>query len=329
MTTQTTTNELPITNEPSTTNEPLTLDRCGWSPDQPTTTNDQTLLREIVEFYHRVLKTHNRARAYLAQRGLGNPEIIERFRIGFADRSLTINFPDKQLKAGRQIRTRLQQVGILRDTGHGHFNGSVVFPVIDSDENVTEIYGRKIGKLRSGRSKYTYLLRTTHNGQIPRGLWNTAALHDTDEVILCHSIIEALTWWSAGYHNVTAAYGHDGFTDEHITAFQTHTIQRVVLAYGNTVLGNATSASVADHLNAAGITTVRLQYPVNRDANNVATGSNCPRDVLGKLLTDVHGTVVTHGTTGAPAVMDTHAATDLRRDSEPARNFGFIRKKRA
>ena len=79
----------------------------------------------------------------------------------------------------------MEQVGILRETGHGQFNGSVVFPVIDTDGNVTEIYGRKINrKLRRGTPEHTYLLRNALNGKRSRGIWNAAALNDTDEIIL-------------------------------------------------------------------------------------------------------------------------------------------------
>jgi hypothetical protein len=157
--------------------------------------------------------------------------------------------------------------------------------VFDSDGNVTEIYGRKINrKLRRGTPDHTYLLRNGHNGDTPRGIWNSSALQDTDEVILCHSIVEALTWWSAGHRNVTAAYGYDGFTEEQIASFQHHNIQRVLLAYGNTAQGNAASAAVAEQLDAAGMGTTRIKYPMGHDANETASRSTCPRETLSALL---------------------------------------------
>jgi hypothetical protein len=42
------------------------------------------------------------------------------------------------LESGAEIRGRLQRLGILRESGHEHFNGSVVFPVIDLEGNVTQ-----------------------------------------------------------------------------------------------------------------------------------------------------------------------------------------------
>jgi len=258
--------------------EPFTVDP---------STDDQTLVREIVDFYHRILQNHDGAQAYLAKRGINHPEAIDRFQIGFADRALALTLPAKRLKTGVQIRTRLEQVGILRNSGHGQFNGSVVFPVFDANDNVTEIHGRKINrKLRRGTPKHTYLLRNGSANRAPRGVWNASALKDADQVILCHSIIEALTWWCAGHHNVTAAHGQDGFTGEHVAAFQQHNIRQVLIAYGNTIQANAAAAAVAQQLDAAGIASARIKYPIGQDANKTATHGKSPSEVLGKLLGD-------------------------------------------
>ena len=53
--------------------------------------------------------------------------------------------------AGSRIRTcsrtsgwALQKLGVIRDSGHEHFNGSVVVPIIDPQGTVLGMYGRKI-----------------------------------------------------------------------------------------------------------------------------------------------------------------------------------------
>ena len=38
----------------------------------------------------------------------------------------------KNRAAGAEMRGRLQQLGILRESGHEHFNGSLVIPVINA-----------------------------------------------------------------------------------------------------------------------------------------------------------------------------------------------------
>ena len=92
--------------------------------------DDQQLLAQIVDYYHGCLKASQEALDYLRQRGITNSEVIEQFRIGYADRTLGLKLPIKQLKAGREIRGRLERLGMFRASGHEHFTGSVVFPIL-------------------------------------------------------------------------------------------------------------------------------------------------------------------------------------------------------
>ncbi len=48
--------------------------------------DDQKLLAEVVDFYHRTLKETSQGLNYLRSRGITNSEIIERFRVGCANR---------------------------------------------------------------------------------------------------------------------------------------------------------------------------------------------------------------------------------------------------
>jgi len=169
---------------------------------------------------------HREAIAYLKSRGLSSPEMMETFRLGFSNRTLGYRLPDKNRKAGAKIRGRLQTLGIFRKSGHEHFTGSLVTPVIDEQGEVLEVYGRKIHKnLPRGTPLHLYL-PGPH-----RGVWNETALSVHEEVILCESLIDALTFWSAGYRNVTASYGIGGFTPDHLEAFQRHETKRVLIAY--------------------------------------------------------------------------------------------------
>jgi DNA primase len=43
-------------------------------------------------------------------------------------------------------------------------------------------------------------------------VWNEEALIASKDIILCEALIDALTFWVAGYRNVTASYGVNGFT---------------------------------------------------------------------------------------------------------------------
>ena len=64
------------------------------------TMRDQALLDQVIEFYHQTLKTSPEALAYLEKRGLGSMELIERFRLGYANRTLAYRLAPKQYKAG-------------------------------------------------------------------------------------------------------------------------------------------------------------------------------------------------------------------------------------
>jgi len=227
--------------------------------------DDQALLRQVIEHYHETLKQSPEALAYLEQRGLNNPELIERFRLGFANRTLAYRLAGKKSKAGREIRGQLQKVGLLRQSGHEHFNGSLVIPVLDESGNVLEVYGRKITpNLRKGTPLHLYL-PGPH-----RGAWNVDALAEYDEIILCESLVDALSFWNAGYRNVTASYGVEGFTTGHLEAFKAHGTKRLLIAYDQDEAGEKAAGKLAEKLLAEGMEAYRIHFPKGMDANEYA-----------------------------------------------------------
>jgi len=104
--------------------------------------DDAALLTQVVGYYHETLKASPEALAYLKSRGLDHPELIDRFQLGFANRTLGLRLPLANRVAGAAIRTRLQKLGVIRESGHEHFNGSLVVPVMDEAGRVAEMYGR-------------------------------------------------------------------------------------------------------------------------------------------------------------------------------------------
>jgi DNA primase len=226
---------------------------------------DQSLLIQVVNFYHQALKTSPEALAYLKSRGITSPDVIERYQLGFANRTLGLRLPDKNRKVGGTIRERLQNLGILRASGHEHFNGSVIVPVTGENGDILEIYGRKITpNLRPGTPDHLYL-KGPH-----RGVFNIRALARYDEVILCEALIDALTFLEAGFPNVTASYGAGGFTPDHWEAFRRFKTKRVLIAYDRDDAGENGALSLAAELMAAGIECYRIQFPRGMDANEYA-----------------------------------------------------------
>ena len=70
--------------------------------------------------------------ATCARRQVNDPEAIEVFRLGHANRTLSYRLPTKERKDGAELRGRLQRLGVFRASGHEHLNGCVVVPIIDS-----------------------------------------------------------------------------------------------------------------------------------------------------------------------------------------------------
>jgi len=227
--------------------------------------DQQTALNQVLSYYHDVLKQTPEALEYLESRGLNNPELINHFKLGYANRTLAYRLPQKNRKAGSEIRQQLQAIGILRESGHEHFNGSLVVPVMNEHDLITEVYGRKVGqRLRKGTPLHTYL-PGAH-----KGVFNVDALRASTEIILCESLIDAMTFWVNGFRNVTTSYGINGFTDDHLAAFKQYKIERVLIAYDNDTAGNAATIELTEKLTKEGIDCYRINFPKNMDANEYA-----------------------------------------------------------
>jgi DNA primase len=240
---------------------------------------DRAAMLEVVRFYHRTLGDTPEAMRYLEKRGLRSAEMVERFKLGFSDRMLGPALPDKNRRAGMEIRKQLERLGVFRPTGHEHLRGSLVVPVMNLESDVVQMYGRKINDhLRGGTDYHLYL-----KGPM-RGVWNEEALIASKDVILCESLIDALTFWCAGYRNVTASYGVNGFTKDHRAAFERHGTKRVYIAYDADEAGDKAAAKLADELMGMGIECFRVEFPKGMDANEYALKVTPAAKSLGVLL---------------------------------------------
>jgi DNA primase catalytic core len=241
--------------------------------------DDHELLSQVVGYYNETLRQSPEALKYLESRGLKSAEIVDRFRLGFANRTLGYRLPAKNRSAGAEMRGRLQKLGILRESGHEHFNGSLVIPVINAEGDVVEMYGRKITpRLREGTPDHLYL-PGAH-----AGVWNEEALIASKEIILCEALIDALTFWVAGFRNVTASYGVNGFTADHRAAFEKYSTERVYIAYDRDEAGNTAAAKLAEELIGMGIECFRVLFPKEMDANAYALKVQPAAKSLGVLL---------------------------------------------
>lgn len=230
--------------------------------------SDVVTLQRAVTFYHRTLREGGDGLAYLASRGLDSAEVVEAFQLGHANRSLGLRLPGKATKAGAAIRAQLQRLGILRPSGHELFNGSLVVPVFGEDGEVLEIYGRKLRPDVKFGSDHLYLPRRA-DGR--RGVFNLPGVKSSSEVILCEALIDALTFWSAGFRNVTSAYGVEGFTEEMLEAFTRAGVRKVLIAYDRDEAGDRAASRLAPELAHRGFEVFRVLFPKGMDANEYAS----------------------------------------------------------
>jgi DNA primase catalytic core len=231
--------------------------------DKPT--GSQALLNQVIDFYHETLKQNPEGLDYLQQRSLKNPEMIDRFKLGISNRTLGYRLPARNRQAGKEIRGKLNELGIVRESGHEHFSGSLIFPIFSEDGSVVEIYGRKISnKLRKGTALHLYL-PGPH-----KGVWNFSALAASKEIILCEALIDALTLWCYGLRNVTSSYGINGFSKDHMEAFKRYQTERILIAYDRDDAGDHAAEILSQKLTAEGLDCFRVQFPMGQDANQYA-----------------------------------------------------------
>jgi len=240
--------------------------------------DQQTALQEVIAYYHQTLKQNTEVQDYLKQRGLDDSELIDHFKLGYANRTLGLHLPHKNRVAGAKLRGLLQDIGIYRESGHEHFNGSLVIPVMN-DNQVLEVYGRKLqgNKLRKGTAQHLYL-PGAH-----AGVFNRDGLIG-DEIILCESLIDALTFWRWGFKQVTCSYGVNGFTDDLLQCFIDKAIKRVLIAYDRDEAGNLAATKLTKQLNKNNIDAYRILFPKNMDANEYALTVTPPQKSLGLVI---------------------------------------------
>jgi len=246
-------------------------------PLLPEGAGERELLERVVDFYAQTLHESPEALAYLERRGLGDPELLKRFRLGYANRTLGYRLPAKNRKAGGELRGKLKAAGILRDSGHEHLSGSLVIPLCEEDGAVTQLYGRKVQEaLRAGTPRHLYLPGA-------RGIFNLASLRAGSEVIVCESPIDALTFWANGLRNVTATPGPEECGAELRAALTGAGVKRALIAFDADEEGERGAEALAERLGEAGIECLRVRFPEGEDANSFACAAEDPAASLASL----------------------------------------------
>jgi DNA primase len=144
------------------------------------------LLHDATSFYRMQLDRHAEAVAYLCQRGMRSPEVIEHMRIGYAPGGCLRGW---LTQLGYPVEV-LRQAGLVTAAGYDTYRHRVVFPLEGN------LYGRSL----SAAAPPHRFLPGTKGGLYA---WDEARRYP--EVILVEGLFDYAALWQAGFHNVTCS----------------------------------------------------------------------------------------------------------------------------
>jgi DNA primase len=207
------------------------------------------LQHEVVEFYRMQLHRHGEAVAYLDQRGIRLPQVIEHMRIGYA--------PGGCLRAwlvqlGYPLPA-LRQAGLVTTAGYDAYWHRVVFPLEGN------LYGRSIS---ASAPPHRFLPGSKG------GLYAWDRVRGCPEVILVEGLFDYAVLWQAGFHNVTCAMG------THLNGHQYRQLcdspRTIYLALDADINGSGQSASqsLACRLQEQGLNVRTVSLPDGHDPNS-------------------------------------------------------------
>ena len=211
----------------------------GWVP----------LQQEVTGFYRLQLHRHAEAVAYLHQRGIRSPELVEHMRIGYA--------PGRCLRAWLMqlgyALSDLRQAGLVTADGYDAYSHRIVFPL------ESNLYGRSIAV-----SPPPHRFLPGSKG----GLYGWNLVRDCPEVILVEGLFDYAALWEAGFRHVTCSLGN------HLNGRQLRQLcegmRTIYLTFDADANGSGQQASqwLADRLRAQGMAVRQVVLPDGLDPNS-------------------------------------------------------------
>jgi DNA primase len=208
------------------------------------------LLYEAAGFYRMQLHRRGEAIAYLHQRGVCSPELIERMRIGYAPGGGCLRHWLTQL--GYPLPALLQ-AGLVTAVGYDAYMHRIVFPLEGN------LYGRS---LSASAPPHRFLPGAKG------GLYSWEQVRHCPEVILVEGLFDYAVLWQAGFHNVTCSLGN------HLNGRQYRQLcdrpRTVYLAFDADSNGSGQQASqwLACRLREQGVNVRRVSLPDGHDPNS-------------------------------------------------------------
>jgi DNA primase len=207
------------------------------------------ILQKTAEFYRIQLHRHGEAIAYLYQRGVRSPELIEHMRIGYAPGGCLRGW---LTQLGFPVET-LRQAGLVTGAGYDAYIHRVVFPL------EANLYGRS---LSPAAPPHRFLPGAKG------GLYLWEQVQHCPEVILVEGVFDYAALWQAGFHNVTCAMGnHLNVRQYRQLCDRPRTVYVAFDADGNGS-GQQAAQSLASQLREQGINVRTVLLPNHHDPNS-------------------------------------------------------------
>ena len=214
------------------------------------------------DYWSKCLGGSTSALSYLDRRGIGSPEIIERYGIGFApgrartrDWLLTKGFTLGEIGAA----------GLVNRRGLDSFFGRVTFPLVE-DGRVVNVYGRSL----SANYKHMYL-------PARRDVIFNIEHIEGEYAILTESVIDALTLVVLGITNTISTLS------ARLTAHQIDVIarrfRRLVIAFDGDAAGRTGAQAAALAFRGKGADARVADLPGGSDINSLVTGGASAQDI--------------------------------------------------
>ena len=208
------------------------------------------LLHEAAGFYRLQLHRHGEAIAYLNQRGVRSPEVIEHMRVGYAPGGGCLRRWLTQL--GYPLPALLQ-AGLVTAVGYDAYTHRIVFPLEGN------LYGRS---LSASAPPHRFLPGAKG------GLYCWEQVRHCPEVILVEGLFDYAVLWQAGFHNLTCSMGN------HLNAYQFRQLcdgtRNVYLTFDADRNGSGLQAAqgLACRLREQGLNARRVSLPEGHDPNS-------------------------------------------------------------
>jgi len=208
-----------------------------------------SLLETTSRFYHDQLHRNGEAIAYLRQRGVHSPEVIQHMRIGYAHGGC---LRSRLTQSGFPIDL-LRRAGLITSAGLDAYTRRVVFPL----EN--NLYGRSIS---TAAPPHRFLPG-------PKGgLYSWEQVRQSHEVILIEGLFDYAVLWQAGFRNITCSMG------THLNARQFEQLcdghRTVYVTFDSDTNGSGQHAAntLAERLVSRGLAASQVRLPEGHDPNS-------------------------------------------------------------